>query len=119
MEIVGGSLDLLLRLEGQLAGGTGGGLEHPIHLERAAHDDGVGGFLLLLGLTGGVLTVNGTHTGSGGGLELNVTVGQGGAAGAGGDGVVKHHLIQQQRAAAEHLHDLLIYLVGHADLCFC
>ena len=40
-------------------------------------------------------------------------------AGAGGNGVIEHHIVQQQGAAAEHIHDLLIYLVGHADLCFC
>ena len=58
--------------------------------------------------------------GSGGGrLELDVTIGQRGAARAGGNCVVKNELVQQQGAAAELVDDHLIDLVGHADLGFC
>ena len=118
VEVVGRRLDLLFGLKCQLVYRAGGVLEDTVDLKAAAHDDGVGGFLLALGLAGSVLFVDGTHSSGAGGLELHISVCQGAAAGAGGNRIVKGHPVQQQRAAPEHVNDLLVDLVGHADLCF-
>ena len=119
VEIVACCLDLLLRLECQLINGSGGALNHTVNLEGTAHDNGLGGLFLPLRLACGVFAVDSTDSRSRGGFQLNVTVGQSRTAGTGGNGVIKHQSVQQQRTAPELVDHLLIDLVGHADLCFC
>ena len=76
MEIVAGRFDFLLSLKCQFIHCAGGVLQNAVHLEGAAHDDGVGGLFLPLSLIGRVFTVNRTHRSCTGGLKLNITVGQ-------------------------------------------
>nr|DAG01792.1 MAG TPA: hypothetical protein [Siphoviridae sp. ctjsp22] len=118
VEVVAGRLDLLLCLERQLVYSAGGVLQHTVNGERTAHDDSLCGLLDALGLVGGVLTVDRTNSGGGGGVQLNVAVGQGGTTSARRDGVIKHQSVQQQRTAAKFVDDHLVDLVGHADLSF-
>ena len=94
VEIVAGCLDFLLCLERQLIHSPGGVLKNTVDLEGAAHDDGFRGLLHALCLTGGILAVNGTNSSGRGGLELDVSIGQGRTASAGRNGVIKHHSVQ-------------------------
>ena len=119
VEIVRRRLDFLLCLERHFVNSTRGVLKNTVDLERTAHDHGLRGLFLALRFTCGVLGVDGTDGGSGRGLELNVTIGQRRTAGARRNGIVKRHSVEQERRSTEFVNDLLIYLVGHADLCFC
>ena len=118
VEVVAGGLDLFRQLEGQLIHSAGGVLDNTVDLERTAHDDGLGGLLRPLCLIGGILAVDCTNSGGGGGLELDVAVGQGRPAGTGRNGVVEHQPVQQKRAPAELIDDHLVDLIGHTDLGF-
>nr|DAF74055.1 MAG TPA: hypothetical protein [Caudoviricetes sp.] len=118
VESISSRLDLLSGLESQLIHSTAGVLEHTIHREGTAHDDGLSGLLDTLGLVSGVLAVDRTDSSSGGGLKLDVTICQGRTSSAGGDGVIKHQSVQQKGAAAELVNDHLVDLISHADLGF-
>nr|DAS64228.1 MAG TPA: hypothetical protein [Caudoviricetes sp.] len=118
VEVVAGGLDFLLGLERQLVHRAAGVLQHAVNLKAAAHDNGLSGLFLALRFSRGVFAVDGTHGGGAGGLELDIAVGQGAAARARGNGVVKGQAVQQQRGTPESVDNGLVYVVSHADLGF-
>ena len=119
VEEVRSRLDLLLRLKCQFVNSAACVLQNAVNFERTAHDDGVRGLFHTLRLASGIFAVNRTNSGCAGGLQLDITICQSGTTSTGGNGVVKRHSVQQQRAALEHINDHLVNLIGHSHLCFC
>ena len=120
MEQVGGRLDVLLELELHLVDLTVRGVsENTVDLERTAEDLEVNRLGFAVGNGLGVVGVDVAEVRACRGLELSVAIGQGRAARAGGNRVVKRQCVQQHGAAAELVDNLLVHMVCHADLCLC
>ena len=120
VEQVGGGLDVLLKLELHLVDLTVCGVgENTIDLERTAEDLEVNRLGFAVGYGFGVVGVDVTEVRACRGLELGVAIGQRRTAGARRYRVVKGQRLQQHGAAAELVNNLLVHMVGHADLCLC
>nr|DAL63258.1 MAG TPA_asm: hypothetical protein [Caudoviricetes sp.] len=120
VEQVGGRLDVLLELELHLVDlAVRGVSENTVDLERTAEDLEVNRLGFAVGYGVGVVGVDVTEVRACRSLELGVAIGQGRAARAGGNRVVKRQCVQQHGAAAELVDNLLVHMVCHADLCLC
>ena len=108
VEQVDRRLDMLLQLELHFVDLAVGRIcQHTVYLERAAEDLQVDALGLAVSYSLGVLRIELAECGAGGRLQPGVAISQGRTTGTGRYRVVEGQTVEQQRAAAEIVNDLL------------